>query len=166
MPCCTNSKTHNTDDSPHNSYSDQQSVSPTCCTVALTVSPTVQTTHHTIAIVTNSQSAYLLPCCTNSKPHITDVIPHNCYSDQQSVCTTCCSFALTKIPAIQTAHRTLNIYRCEQNRRCFHVNTETETTLETFYLDIRTLNIKRSELFDNVCYTDFHIMFEILLNDI
>ena len=29
-------------------YSDQQSVCPTCCPVALTVSPTVQTVHHTI----------------------------------------------------------------------------------------------------------------------
>ena len=37
--------------------SDQQSVCLTSGPVALTVSPTVQTAHHTIAIVTNSQSA-------------------------------------------------------------------------------------------------------------
>jgi len=70
-------------------YSDQQSVCPTCCPVALTVSPTVQTLHHTIAIVTNSLP-YLLPCCTNSKPHSTDGTPHNCQAD-------CCHRLLTLI---------------------------------------------------------------------
>jgi len=54
---CTKSKPHNTDGTSHNCYGDQhQSALP----VALTVSPKVQTAHHTITRVTNSQSVLIV----------------------------------------------------------------------------------------------------------
>jgi len=115
LHCCTSSKPQNTDGTPHNYYSGQQSVCLTCCTVALSVRPAVQTVHRTIAIVANSQSAYLLPCCTNSKPHSTDCSPHNCYCDQQSVCPSCCPVAPTISPRVQTVHRTIAIVTNSQS---------------------------------------------------
>ena len=60
-----------------------------------------------------------MPCCTNSKPHNTDGTPHNFSSDQQSVCPTCCPVALTVSPTIQSAHRTLNGWLCDEDRRGF-----------------------------------------------
>jgi len=59
-PCCPVALTESPtvqDGTPHNCYSDQKSACLNCCLLALTVSPIVQTAHHTIAIVTNSQSA-------------------------------------------------------------------------------------------------------------
>jgi hypothetical protein len=50
----------------------------------------------------------------------------------------------------------------------FYVNTETETAVEIFYRNIRTVSIKQTELFDNVGYVHFQniSLTEILLNDI
>jgi len=139
LPCFTNIKAQNTNCTPPNFYSDQVFVCPICCPFALTVSPTVQIVNHTIAIVINSRSELPWPCCTNSKPQSTDITPHNCYSDQRSVCRncllfytnskahspdctpqnwysdqtlvcpTCCPVALTVCPTIKTVHRTIAI---------------------------------------------------------
>jgi hypothetical protein len=50
----------------------------------------------------------------------------------------------------------------------FHVDTETQTALEIFYQSIRIVSNEQTELSDNVCYMDFHVMCltETLLNDI
>ena len=50
----------------------------------------------------------------------------------------------------------------------FHVNTETQTALEIFYRNIRSVSTKRTELFDNVCYVEFQTIClnETCLNDI
>jgi len=113
--CCTNRKPHITDGTPHNSYNHQQSVCPTCCPVALTVLPKVQTVHHTFAIVSKVSLYFLLHFCTNSKPQSTDGTPHNCYSDQQSVCLTCCHVAPTVSDTVQTVHRTIAIVTKRQS---------------------------------------------------
>jgi len=115
LPCCTNCKPRSTDGTTHNCCSDQKSVCPTCCPVALTVSPKVQTVLCTNAIVTNSPSALPVPCCTYTKSHSTDVSPHNYYSDQQSVCPTCCPVALTVSPTVQTVDRTIAIVTNSQS---------------------------------------------------
>jgi len=109
LHCCTNSNPRSTNGTPHNCYSVQQSVYPTCCPVALTVSPKIMMVHRTIAIVTNISLPYLLPCCTNSKPHCTDGTAHNCYRFQRSVCLSCCTLALTISPTVLTVHRTIAI---------------------------------------------------------
>ena len=136
LPCCTNSKPHSTDSTPHNSYSYQQSVCPNCCPFCLALSPTEQTVHHTITIVNNkystlhvapnvspkiktvnrtvaiednSQSVLYIPCCTNRKTHIKDGTIRNSNSDQQSVCLTCCPDALTVRPTVQTLNCTIAI---------------------------------------------------------
>jgi len=82
---------------------------------ALTVNPTVHTVHRTIDIETNGQSALPVALCTNSKPHNTDRTPHNCYSDQQSVYSTCCNVALTVSPTVQTVRRTITIVTNSQS---------------------------------------------------
>jgi len=106
LPSCTYSKTYSTDRTPHTCYSEKQLVCITCCTVALIISPTIQTAHSTIAIVTNSQSALPLACCTGSKTTVQQT-PHNYYSDHQSLCATFCTVALTINPNLQTVHHTI-----------------------------------------------------------
>jgi len=110
----------------------------------------------------------MLLCCTKNEDQNTDGTPHNCYWDQQSDCTNCCSVVLTishKVqtvqrtisvvtkasllyllhcctstkPTVQTVHITLNGYRRDQNGLCFRVNTETQTVLETFYRNTKLL---------------------------
>ena len=50
----------------------------------------------------------------------------------------------------------------------WHIDTETQTILETFYRNIRSVSTKQTELFDNICYVDFQIIClnETCLNDI
>ena len=94
---------------PHICYSDEHLVCPTCCPVALIVSSTIQTVKRTNTIETKIQSNIPVACCTNSKPHSTDCIPPNCYSDKYLVYTTCYPVALTVIPTILTVHLTIKL---------------------------------------------------------
>ena len=56
---------------------------------------------------------------------------------------------------------------CDQNRRDFYVNTETETAVQIFYRNFRNVSNKQTELY-NVCYVEFQIdsLTEIELKDI
>jgi len=100
-----NFKPQNMNGIPHICYSDEHLVCPTCCSVALRLSSTIQTVQRTNTIETKIQSNLPVACCTNSKPHSTDCIPPNCYSDKYLVNTSCYPVALTVIPTIQTVHR-------------------------------------------------------------
>ena len=104
LPFSTYSKPHITDGTPHNCYSDQQSVCTTCCLVALTESPTIQTVHRTIAIVTNNQTAFQFPCCTKSRNQNKDATPNSSCNEQHSVCVTRCPIELTADTTIQTVN--------------------------------------------------------------
>ena len=104
-----NFKPQNMNGIPHICYSDEHLVCPTCCSVALRLSSTIQTVQRTNTIETKIQSNLPVACCTNSKPHSTDCIPPNCYSDKYLVNTSCYPVALTVIPTIQTVHRTIKI---------------------------------------------------------
>ena len=85
-PSFTNSKPRYTDGIPHNCYSDQHSFCLNCCPFAFTAIPTLQTVHRTMVIVTKISLPYMLPCCTNSKPHSTDGTPHISNSIQNLFC--------------------------------------------------------------------------------
>jgi len=118
LPCCTNSKLHSIGDTPHNCYSNQESV----CTAAYFVY---------VPIV---KMNYRLPCCNYSKPHSSDGIPHNCYCDQQSFCSTCCPVALTVRPREQSIIRTIALET--KSKSALIVGLRVSSTLQTAHLKI------------------------------
>jgi len=75
----------------------------------------MHTVHHTLSIRTNTQSAYLLPICPNSRHHKTYGTAHNFYKDEQSVYNNCCSVALTVSSKLQTEHHTISILTKSQS---------------------------------------------------
>ena len=86
VACWTDGMHKITDGTPHNCYSNQQSVCPTCCPVALRLSPTIQTVHLQILSCPTFSLQYLLHIWTKSKLQNTDGKPHNFYGDQESDC--------------------------------------------------------------------------------
>jgi hypothetical protein len=113
--------------------------------------PTVQTVHRTVMPTVHTVHRTVMP--TVQTVH-------------RTVRPTVHTVHRTVRPTIHTVHhivrpslRTLN---------GFYVNTETETAVEIFYRNIRTVSNKQTELSDNVCSMEFQIMFltETSLNDI
>jgi len=111
----------------HYFYSDQLSVCPTCWNVALTESPKVQTVHRTITIATKRKSEIPVALLSNNKHHSSNGKPHNWYSVQQSVWTSCCTIALTVSPTVQTVHRTIALATKVILHYLFHTCTKNKT---------------------------------------